>query len=75
MKPRGISVKILARSVGDNCNIQTDSKVPRPKWQFLFHGCAALVVLGFLVVEVSRSHTDTAHSVGLLWTSDRPTYV
>jgi hypothetical protein len=28
--------------------------------------------LGRLIVEVSRSHTDTPHSVGLLWTSDRP---
>jgi hypothetical protein len=25
-----------------------------------------------LIVEVSRSHTDTSHSVGLLWTRDRP---
>jgi len=25
-----------------------------------------------LIVEVSRSHTDTPHSVGLLWTSDKP---
>jgi len=24
------------------------------------------------MVEVSRSHSDTLHSVGLLWTSDRP---
>jgi len=30
------------------------------------------VSLGFLVVEVSRSYTETLHSVGLLWTSDRP---
>jgi len=26
----------------------------------------------FLIVEVSRSPSDTPHSVGLLWTSDRP---
>ena len=39
----------------------------------LFFNCsAALVGLGFLVVEVSRPHSDTPHSVGLLWTSDRP---
>ena len=25
-----------------------------------------------LIVEDSRSHSDTAHSVGLLWTSDQP---
>ena len=30
------------------------------------------VGLCFLIFEVSRSHSDTPHSVGLLWTSDRP---
>jgi hypothetical protein len=25
-----------------------------------------------LIVEVSKSHSDTPHSVGRLWTSDRP---
>jgi len=25
-----------------------------------------------LTVEASRSHSDTPHSVGLLWTGDRP---
>jgi hypothetical protein len=30
------------------------------------------VGLGFLIVEVLRYHSDTPHSVGLLWTSDRP---
>jgi hypothetical protein len=27
---------------------------------------------GLLIVEASRSHSDTPHSVGLLWTSDQP---
>jgi hypothetical protein len=31
-----------------------------------------LVGQGVLCVEASRSHSDTAHSVGLLWTSDQP---
>jgi len=75
MKPRSICVTILARRAGDICKIQNDSKVPRPKCQFFFHGSTAVVVLGLLVVEVSRSHTDTPHPVGLLWTSDRPTAV
>jgi len=35
------------------------------------HGSMALVSLGLHIVEVSRSHSDTPHSVGLLWTSDR----
>jgi len=27
---------------------------------------------GFLNVEASRSHSDTPHSVGLLWTNEQP---
>jgi len=27
---------------------------------------------GLLIVKDSPSHSDTSHSVGLLWTSDRP---
>jgi len=27
---------------------------------------------GLLIFEDSRSHSDTPHSVGLLWTSDKP---
>ena len=27
---------------------------------------------GLLIVEASRSLSDTPHSIGLLWTSDRP---
>jgi hypothetical protein len=27
---------------------------------------------GLLVIEASRSHSDTPHSVGLLWASDQP---
>jgi len=27
---------------------------------------------GLVIVEASRSHSDTPHSVGLLWTSDQP---
>jgi hypothetical protein len=28
---------------------------------------------GLLIIEASRSHSDTPHPVGLLWTSDQPT--
>ena len=31
-----------------------------------------LVGLGLLIVEVSISDSETPHSVGLIWTSDRP---
>jgi hypothetical protein len=27
---------------------------------------------GLLVIKASRSHSDSPHSVGLLWTSDQP---
>jgi hypothetical protein len=30
-----------------------------------------LVGQGLLIVDASRSHSDTPHSVGLLWTSDQ----
>jgi hypothetical protein len=31
-----------------------------------------LVRQGLLIIEASRSQSDTSHSVGLLWTSDQP---
>jgi hypothetical protein len=31
-----------------------------------------LVGQGPLIIEASPSHSDTPHSVGLLWTSDQP---
>jgi len=31
-----------------------------------------LVSQGFHIIEASRSHSDTPHSVGLPWTSDQP---
>ena len=27
---------------------------------------------GLLIIETPRSHSDTPHSLGLLWTSDQP---
>ena len=36
-----------------------------------FNDSTALVGLGLLTVDVPRSHSDTPHSVGLLWTNDR----
>jgi len=31
-----------------------------------------IVGQGLLIIEASRSHSDTPQSVGLLWTSDKP---
>ena len=39
---------------------------------FFYHGATALGDQGLLIVEDSISHSDTPHSVGLLWTSDQP---
>jgi len=38
---------------------------------FFFHGSITLVSWDILIAEISRSHSDTPHSVGPLWTSDR----
>jgi len=42
------------------------------RWPFLCHGTTAPSGPGTPVVEAKRSHSDTTHSVGLLWTSDQP---
>jgi hypothetical protein len=39
---------------------------------FFYHDATALVGQGLFIVEDSWSHSDTPHSVGLPWTSDRP---
>jgi len=39
---------------------------------FFFSGSTALMGLGLILTEVSRLHSDTPHSVGLLCTSDQP---
>jgi len=49
-------------------NIDTDTT----KTSLVSHGSTALVVLGLLTVEVSRSHSDTPYTVGLLCTRDWP---
>jgi len=44
--------------------------IVRPEGFFFFHGATTLVGQGVLIIEDSWSHSDTPHSVGLLWTSD-----
>jgi hypothetical protein len=39
---------------------------------FFYHGATASVDHGLLIVETSRSYSDTQHWVGLLCTSDQP---
>jgi hypothetical protein len=37
-----------------------------------YHDAAALFGLSLLIIEDSRSHSDTPHSVRILWKSDQP---
>jgi len=37
----------------------------------VFPGTATFSGPGFPIIEASRSHSDTPHSVGLLWASDQ----
>jgi hypothetical protein len=40
--------------------------------QFIFMAQQLPVCQGLLIIKDSRSHSNTPHSVGLLWTSNRP---
>ena len=42
----------------------------RKKFNFFIMAQQLLVGQGLLIIEASRPHSDTPHSVGLLWTSD-----
>jgi hypothetical protein len=39
---------------------------------FISMGQQPLLGQGLLIIEASQSHSDTPHSVGLLWASDHP---
>jgi len=51
--------------------LDTKLKQPANKCSFFPHGSSTVVGQG-LIVGVSRSQSDTTHSVRLLWTSDQP---
>ena len=38
---------------------------------FFYHEATALLGQGLLIIDDPRLHSDTPHSVGLLWTSDQ----
>jgi hypothetical protein len=49
----------------------TTTRVPHSHHGRFFMGQHPLVGQGLLIFEASRSHSDTPHSLGLLWTSDQ----
>jgi len=49
-----------------------DTEYPPPFFSFPPMAQQPLVGQGLLMNEASRSHSDTPHSVGLLWMSDQP---
>jgi len=64
----------------DRCNIALKLDIKSSPFLYLhymrhnfsfFHASPNLAGLGLLLVEISRSHSDTPNSVGILWASDR----
>jgi hypothetical protein len=56
----------------EKCKWSRDTKVIYLKNSFFFNGATApLMGQGPLVFEALRSHSDTSHSAGRLWTSDQ----
>jgi hypothetical protein len=74
----------LSANVTENCIISPStffllrlhdhqlSTDPRTLYFFLPMVQQPLVGQGLLIIEASRLHSDTPHSLGLLWTSDQP---
>ena len=52
---------------GTVCTVQYEPWLRR----CVYMGQQLPVGRGFPIIEASRSHSDTTHSIGLLWTSDR----
>jgi hypothetical protein len=65
--------KAMSKSL---CKLQPVSPLPKGSARlghlFLFMAQQPLLGQGLLIVEASRSHTDTLHSEGLLWKRDEP---
>jgi hypothetical protein len=54
------------------CLVDLTQQILLLVFQFPFFDLTAIVDQGLLIVEALRSHSDTPHSVGLLWMSDQP---
>jgi len=53
-------------------NVSFQPSINRLYFLLSSHGPIVLVDLGLFYVEVPRSHSETTHSVGHLWTSHQP---
>jgi hypothetical protein len=62
----------MSPDINFTCNLIAINLCKYVMFNLIFHASTAPVGLDFLIVEVSRSHSETPHSVGCLWTSDRP---
>jgi len=62
---------VIHKNMADeqNCKVGLliTQNIPPPPWRKRF-----LVGQGLLIMQTSPSHSDTPHSVALLWTSDKP---
>ena len=66
-KPRNLLVTYIDK------NRYQEWDVPSHKiYVFMSMSQQPIVGHDFLIIEASRSHPDTPHSVGLLWTRDQP---
>jgi len=57
---------------GKNNRDETDGYLYRKRFSSKIYTGKDLAQKCLLIVEVSKSHSDTPHSVGRLWTSDQP---
>jgi len=53
-------------------NVSFQRSINRLYFLLSSHGPTVLVGLGIFNVEVPRSHSETTHSIGYLWTSHQP---
>jgi len=66
---------ISFRQSGVSCSVKFHYNSPFVIYIYILFSPVSqqpLVGQDLLIIEASRSHSDTPHSVGLLWKSDRP---
>ena len=79
--PKGLNLRnIILRETPNNTkyvhicehNFSLTEQIVRICVLFFVMALQPLMGQTVLIIEASRSHTDTPYSVGLLWTSDQP---